>query len=143
MWAGNVRSRRLDMGPGRWRERAAIIGECWRDAALRPVGGAPHPILPLRARQSETACRHSETVSHPTGSGGHPKILRAHRNVPSPGRACDDARIETHPPTLTFKFFWGNHQMNAKIALAAALAALALAGCAKKEEPVEASQEAA
>ena len=33
--------------------------------------------------------------------------------------------------------------MNAKIALAAALAALVLAGCAKKEEAVEATQEAA
>ena len=41
------------------------------------------------------------------------------------------------------QIFLGYLSMNAKIALAAALAALVLAGCAKKEEAVEATQEAA
>src|SRR5512133_3755619 len=101
--------------------------------------GAPGAIRATRRAYGPARCRQLETVSPvPFGHPG-PRILPAHQAGHPQGHSAEGASCSTSTDCK----LWGNYPMNAKIALAAALAALALAGCAKKEEAVEATQEAA
>ena len=90
---------------------------------------------------SAARCRHSETVSVQPAPDPGPRIPSAH--------LAGDRLTQVRPTMLSCSTSTdctttdlGYPSMNAKIALAAAIAALALAGCAKKEEAAPAAADA-
>jgi len=85
-------------------------------------------------------CRHLATVSLLYRPFDDPRIKYVQSSLHRPMAGCRLVAASIYLPSSSLN---GDLHMNSKIILAAALATLALAGCAKKEEMKEAAQDAA
>lgn len=96
--------------------------------------------LLFRILPKKIACRQLETVPAPLRGGSVPTIAAMQQaGVPT----TVGGPLGAEPDTRFYRIF-GVLQMNAKIALAVAIAALAITGCAKKENSsMEAAKQAA